>query len=63
MPRWMQHVAAGNPVNWALEAGRAALGAAPDWAFIAVHGGWLVALAVVMIGLSTLSFRSYQKSL
>jgi ABC-2 type transport system permease protein len=63
MPPWIRHVAAGNPVNWAIEAGRAALGASPDWTYIAIHGGYLAGLAAVMIGLSTLSFRSYQKSL
>ena len=30
MPHWMRTVAAGNPVNWALVAGRSAMSAAPD---------------------------------
>ena len=63
MPTWIRHVAAGNPVNWALEAGRSALAASPDWSFVAVHGACLVGLAVVAVAASTLSFRAYQKSL
>jgi ABC-2 type transport system permease protein len=63
MPARMRHVAAGNPVSWSLEAGRAALAAHPDWSSVASHGGWLLALAVAAVWLSTRSFGSYQKSL
>lgn len=63
MPGWMQGVAAGNPVSWAIEAGRAALAQSPDWSKVASHGGWLVLLAVAAVLWSTRSFRSYQKSL
>jgi len=63
MPAWMRDVAAGNPVGWALDAGRAALATTPDWSSVVVHGGWLLALAAVAVWLSTRSFRSYQKSL
>jgi ABC-2 type transport system permease protein len=62
MPAWMRHVAAANPVNWALESTRAALGHHPDWGTVLVHGGWLVALAVAMVSVSTFTFRSYQKA-
>ena len=62
MPGWMQRVAAANPVNWALDSTRAALSAHPDWGRVLVHGGWLLALAVVMVVLSTRTFRAYQKS-
>ena len=31
MPGWMQTVAAFNPVDWAIEAGRSATAANPDW--------------------------------
>ena len=54
MPGWMQAVAAGNPVNWALEAGRES----PDLA----AGGGLLALAAAMVWLSTQTFRTYQKA-
>ena len=33
-PEWIQTVARFNPVNWAVEAGREALTATPDWSFI-----------------------------
>ena len=33
-PEWIQTVARFNPVNWAVEAGREALLATPDWSFI-----------------------------
>jgi ABC-2 type transport system permease protein len=63
MPAWMRHVAAGNPVSWSLDAGRAALADRPDWASVGTHGGWLLALTAVIVWLSTRSFRNYQKSL
>lgn len=62
MPHWMQIVAACNPVNWALEAGRAAMSASPDWARVFAQGGGLALLAVVVTALSVLTFRAYQKS-
>ena len=34
MPAWMQSVARYNPVNWAVEAGRSALAASPDWSLV-----------------------------
>jgi ABC-2 type transport system permease protein len=63
MPHWMRIVANCNPVNWALDAGRAALASTADWSTVASHGGWLLALAVITVWLSTRSFRAYQKSL
>ena len=62
MPHWMQIVANCNPVNWALEAGRAAMTANPDWARVAAEGGGLAALAVVVTALSGRPVRVYQKS-
>ena len=38
MPHWMRIVADCNPVNWALEAARAAMSATPDWARVARPG-------------------------
>ena len=46
MPHWMRIVADGNPVNWALEAGRAAMSASPDWTRVLAWGGGLALLAV-----------------
>jgi ABC-2 type transport system permease protein len=62
MPSWVSHVARYNPVDWAAVAARSALSAAPDWALIAGRGGLLLALAVVMAGLATSAFHSYQRS-
>jgi ABC-2 type transport system permease protein len=63
MPHWIQTVASFNPLNWSLDSARGALAADPDWPVVAIHGGWLLGLAVLMVWLSTRSFRSYQKSI
>jgi len=62
MPGWMQAVAAGNPVNWALDAARSALAPDPDWGTTLRQGGWLLALAVLTVWLSIRTFRSYQRT-
>jgi ABC-2 type transport system permease protein len=62
MPGWMQAVASANPVNWSLVATRAVIGDAADWGTTLTYGGGLLALAAVMVWLSTLTFRSYQKT-
>jgi ABC-2 type transport system permease protein len=62
MPHWMRVIADGNPVNWALVAGRVAMGASPDWARVLVQGGGLALLAIAVTALSVLTFRAYQKS-
>lgn len=62
MPHWMRIVAACNPVNWALESGRAAMSADPDWARVLAQGGGLAVLAIAVTALSVLTFRAYQKA-
>ena len=62
MPHWMQLVARFNPVNWALEAGRSAMAAKPDWWSVLSHGGWTLLLAAFAVWLSLRTFRSYQRS-
>jgi len=62
MPHWMRIVADGNPVNWALVAGRASMTASPDWGQVLMYGGGLALLAVAVTALSVLTFRAYQKS-
>ena len=62
MPHWMRNVADGNPVNWALAAGRAAMSASPDWTRVLAWGGGLALLAIAVTALSVLTFRAYQKS-
>jgi len=49
-------------VNWALDTARGALGPSVDWAALLTHGGYLVALAAALVVLSSLTFRSYQRS-
>ena len=46
MPDWMQTVSDYNPLNWAVEAGRDAVTAYPDWGAIAGKSGLLVGLPV-----------------
>jgi ABC-2 type transport system permease protein len=62
MPGWMQAVARGNPVNWALSACRSALAGSVDWPGTLSHGGGLLALALALVYLSTRTFRAYQRS-
>ena len=62
MPGWMQTVAAVNPVDWAIEAGRSATAASPDWGLIALDAGLLAALLALCGMLATRAFRSYQAS-
>ena len=61
-PGWIQAIARWNPVNWAVLAGREALGADPDWSFIGIRLGALVIVAAGCTALSTLTFRAYQRS-
>jgi ABC-2 type transport system permease protein len=62
MPGWMQAIAAANPLNWAVQAGRSALSDSPDWTLILTRAGGLLALAVAMVALSTRTFRAYQRA-
>ena len=56
-----------NPVNWAVEVGRQAVGptgpgGTVDWSLIGSRLALLAALAAVAGTLSTRAFRSYQRS-
>jgi ABC-2 type transport system permease protein len=62
LPAWMRHVAAANPVNWAVTVGRQALAEDVDWGLVGIRLGWLAVLALVVGYLSTRAFRSYQRS-
>ncbi|HTX70225.1 MAG TPA: ABC transporter permease [Thermoleophilia bacterium] len=63
MPDWMQNVARYNPVNWAVQAGREALAASPDWGVVLTRLGWLALFTVVCTWLATRAFRVYQRSI
>ena len=62
MPPWMQGLARANPLNWAVEAGRAGLTADADARFILARLAGLLAFAVVCAWLATRAFRVYQRS-
>lgn len=61
-PDWIHSVARFNPVNWAIEAGREALLASPDWSLVLSRVGGLAIVAIVCVILSTRAFASYQRS-
>jgi ABC-2 type transport system permease protein len=63
MPGWMQAIAAGNPVNWALDAARGLLSATGDWGTAVGYSAALLALAAAAAGLATLTFRTYQRTI
>jgi ABC-2 type transport system permease protein len=62
MPRWMHTLSRFNPVEWAVEAARIALGQHPHWSAVAPRCGMLVLLTVFTIWLATRAFRAYQRS-
>jgi ABC-2 type transport system permease protein len=61
-PRWIQHIARYNPVNWTADAARAALAANPDWGLLGWRVGLLTVFAIVCAWLGTRAFRIYQRS-
>jgi ABC-2 type transport system permease protein len=63
MPDWMQTAADFNPVNWAVEAGRGALTASPDWGAIAGYVGLLAAFLAASLFFAVRAFRTYQRSI
>jgi ABC-2 type transport system permease protein len=62
-PDWIRTVARFNPVNWAVEAGREALTATPDWSFVLPRVGALLVLALLSTAWATRTFRAYQRSI
>ena len=63
VPDWIATAARFNPVNWAVEAGREALTATPDWSFIGPRILGLAILTVLSTAWATRAFRSYQASI
>ena len=63
VPGWIQTVSKFNPVNWAVEASRAATSGSLDWGVVASRTGLLVALALVCATFATRAFGTYQRSL
>ncbi len=62
-PEWIRTVARFNPVNWAVEAGREALTATPDWSFVLPRMAGLLILACLATAWATRTFRAYQRSI
>jgi ABC-2 type transport system permease protein len=60
MPDWIRTVSDYNPVDWAIRAGREAVGASPDWATVLGYCGLLAAFALACLMLATRAFRAYQ---
>ena len=50
-------------VNWAVEAGREALNASPDWSLVLVRMALLVGLAALTTAWATRTFQAYQRSI
>jgi ABC-2 type transport system permease protein len=61
-PGWVADVARYNPVNWAIEAGREALGDDPDWTAVGTRAGLLILAAALCGLLATRALRAYQRS-
>lgn len=62
LPSWVRWAARFNPVNWAAEAGRSAVGGDTDWGLVGSRLGLLALLAVVAATLATRAFNAYQRS-
>jgi ABC-2 type transport system permease protein len=62
VPDWIAKAAAVNPVNWAVEAGRAGFSGTGDAGYIALRLALLALLAAACMLLATRAFRSYQRS-
>lgn len=62
MPGWMQSLVNYNPLNWAVEAGRAAVTASPDWGAIAGKSALLIVFLGVCALFAMRAFRTYQRS-
>jgi ABC-2 type transport system permease protein len=61
-PGWVQTIADFNPVNWAVDAGREALGSSVDWSLVLSRLGLLTLLAVLCGWVATRAFLAYQRS-
>lgn len=62
-PGWIADVARFNPVNWAVQAARAAGAQESDWQLVGTRLGLLAALLLVSTVLATRAFRAYQHSI
>ena len=58
VPGWIAGIARFNPVNWAANAGRVAVGAHPPWDTIGSYAGFLALALVATAAMSTWAFRA-----
>jgi ABC-2 type transport system permease protein len=63
MPDWMRTVAGYNPLTWAIDASRSALGTAPDVGYVAIRVGWLAAFLLVAALIALGAFGRYRRSI
>jgi len=62
MPGWIRSISRFNPVNWSVEAARAALSGHTNWNFVLLRVGCLLVFAILSAALATRAFRAYQRS-
>ncbi len=62
-PGWIADVARFNPVNWAVQASRAAGAQGGDWQLVGTRLGLLAGLLLLSTVLATRAFRAYQHSI
>jgi len=62
MPGWMRTAAKFNPMEWAVEAGRASLSETPAWGPVFAHLAALAAFALACGLVSVRAFRAYQRA-
>jgi len=62
MPHWMRVASHFNPLNWAVEASRAAITSGTDWGSVGIHLGLLAGLMIVCMVFATRTIHTYQKS-
>jgi ABC-2 type transport system permease protein len=58
VPGWIAGIARFNPVNWAVGAGRVAVGGHPPWGTIGSYAGFLALALVATAAMSTWAFRA-----
>jgi ABC-2 type transport system permease protein len=61
VPGWIAGIARFNPVNWAANAGRIAVGGHPPWGTIGSYAGFLALALVATAAMSTWAFRAAEQ--
>jgi ABC-2 type transport system permease protein len=61
VPGWIAGIARYNPVNWAVSAGRIAIGSQPAWGTVGSYAGFLAVALALTAAMSTWAFRASQQ--